>query len=177
MFTKEEKAVYMAEKYRIQREEFKNLLGGICTVCGAAEELEFDHIDWTKKSFNFSRYYGRFSKSKALAELDKCQLLCVEHHKQKSAGDWAEQSALKTFTHGTTYGWMKKSCRCEECLAARNKYNEARRSSRSEGSRLPYGREAEHGTILMYRRKCRCNECRAANTAYARQLKVPTTIK
>lgn len=73
----------------------------------------------------------------------------------------------KGWAHGTPYGWMKKGCRCQVCLAARDLWNGKRRLARS-GARGPYGRLSDHGDFLHYKRGCHCDLCRVANTAHVR---------
>jgi hypothetical protein len=75
--------------------------GGRCQVCGynrCSEALEFHHTDSSGKDFSISeRGYTR-SWIKVQEELDKCQLLCAnchrEHHAQVAApsGNWRMNS-------------------------------------------------------------------------------------
>ena len=58
-------------------------LGGKCVGCGATENLQFDHIDRTKKSFTIGKYMG-YTLEKLIEEADKCQLLCKECHQYKT---------------------------------------------------------------------------------------------
>lgn len=67
------------------------LLGGVCVVCGTAENLDFDHIDPKTKLFRIKAML-RTSAEKFWAEVAKCQLLCRPHHIEKSN---AEGSTLK----------------------------------------------------------------------------------
>lgn len=68
--------------YRRKRQAAIEYLGGKCVVCGATNNLEFDHVDPSTKEMSISRFLRRrFEVYKA--ELDKCQLLCYEHHKNK----------------------------------------------------------------------------------------------
>lgn len=60
-------------------------LGGKCAYCGyqkCAAALEFHHIDSSTKSFGIGA--KGFSKSwdKIKTELDKCQLICSNCHKE-----------------------------------------------------------------------------------------------
>lgn len=74
---------YMA-RYRERRRKWaRNSLGGRCAVCGSEEELEFDHIDRATKLFAIGAMW-QMSWSMLTAELAKCQLLCKEHHLEKS---------------------------------------------------------------------------------------------
>lgn len=154
---------YHRDYYYKRRKRVYDYLGGKCVLCGASEDLEIDHIDRAAKSFNVSE---RLSLTPdARAELDKCQLLCATHHREKTS---RENSG---FTHGTMYGWMKKRCNCSECSVARNAYNVSRieqRSVASHSKRGPYNLQAEHGTRRCYSRGCRCAECRSANAAAER---------
>lgn len=63
--------------------KFKDLLGGVCVVCGTTERLEFDHIDPSTKLFDIAKGWARAEKI-VLEELEKCQLLCKQHHDEKS---------------------------------------------------------------------------------------------
>ena len=58
-------------------------LGGKCVGCGATENLQFDHIDRTKKSFTIGKCMG-YALEKLIEEADKCQLLCKECHQYKT---------------------------------------------------------------------------------------------
>jgi len=66
------------------RERLRAELGGKCTECGSAEDLHFDHIDPTTKSFSISARVRDTSIARLLEEVRKCQLLCSEHHKEKT---------------------------------------------------------------------------------------------
>ena len=90
MRTAEEKAayneylrVYMNNRYAARRAEAIDILGGECVECGTTDNLEFDHIDPTTKSFSIGRG-SSFSDERWYAELEKCQILCHEHHVIKS---------------------------------------------------------------------------------------------
>lgn len=117
---------YHREYYRKRREAIFDYLGGRCAECGTADNLEVDHIDKTQKQFNIS---SKLSVKNNKEELDRCQLLCKTHHREKTA---IENSG---FTHGTVYGWMKAKCACSDCLTHKrlwqNNRNEKRRASRN----------------------------------------------
>ena len=131
--TDEERRTYDREYYhRTRRPKLVEYLGGKCAVCGTTEDLQFDHIDPEDKSFDIK---GRLTLSDEVkAELDKCQLLCGPHHREKSA---REQSG---FEHGTTYAWMKKKCDCAVCYAAKRIWHDDRNAQRRTGKRGPYKR-------------------------------------
>lgn len=102
---------YHREYYYKRRQKLLDYLGARCAECGATEQLHFDHIDRTTKNFDIRDNLTLNDEVKA--ELDKCQLLCKEHHFSKTS---KEQSG---FTHGTMYGWMKKKCTCNSCIDAK----------------------------------------------------------
>lgn len=55
---------------------------GPCVKCGASGELDVDHIDPEQKISNRVWSWG---KARRLAELAKCQVLCVKCHAEKTA--------------------------------------------------------------------------------------------
>lgn len=66
-----------------------NYLGGKCAICGydsCVEALEFHHINPEEKEFAIS---GKFNISweKLKHELDKCQLLCANCHRELHSND------------------------------------------------------------------------------------------
>ena len=160
--------------YYKRRAKMIAYLGVACAHCGSTDRLEFDHIDPELKSFEIKQNMT-LNNPEVRAELDKCQLLCRPCHEVKTA---AENTGI---THGTRTGWMRSKCRCEDCDTSRRAWYDERNAARraeyehTSAPRLPYGRPAEHGEILMYRRGCKCVECKAANAAYARELKARKT--
>lgn len=79
----EQRRAYFTAYYHKRKAEYVELLGGKCVKCGAAHDLEFDHVESSSKSFTLTKFMN-FSKKKALEELKKCQLLCRECHKKKT---------------------------------------------------------------------------------------------
>lgn len=149
---------YHREYYYKRRARLIAVLGDRCVKCGDTHDLQFDHIDPEQKSFNISANLTA-SNPKVLEELAKCQLLCADCHREKSAID------NSGWTHGTLYGYQYMKCRCDQC-------RERKRGSRgSRVARAAYGRPAEHGEVLRYRRGCRCTDCRSANADHARELR------
>jgi len=64
-------------------------LGGKCVVCGTTHNLQFDHIKREGKKYNITEKLTiKFDNLKE--ELDKCQLLCVPCHLEKTAKEWAD---------------------------------------------------------------------------------------
>lgn len=98
-------------------------LGGRCVRCGSEDDLEFDHVDPSKKSYSLM---GRWSHGweANLEELNKCQLLCESCHKDKHAP-----------RHGTISMYRNRRCRCDECRKVWNQktieYKKAARERRS----------------------------------------------
>lgn len=77
---------YHQKRYTKRIGELLEYLGGCCAVCGATQELEFDHIDPKSKEFAItSKWTRRWEVLQP--ELDKCQLLCKEHHLEKTKAD------------------------------------------------------------------------------------------
>jgi hypothetical protein len=61
-----------------------------CAICGVNDVrvLEFDHIDPTKKSFGIAKALTyTFSWERILNEVSKCQILCANCHKIKTASE------------------------------------------------------------------------------------------
>lgn len=114
---------YHREYSRKRRAALLALLGEECAKCGSREDLQFDHVDPSEKSFNISSNMTA-SNQIVRQELAKCQLLCGDCHRAKSAVEAAG------FTHGTLYGWMKKKCGCSTCFASKRRWHEARNERR-----------------------------------------------
>lgn len=106
-------------------------LGGKCVKCGVTEDLQFDHVDPSTKSFGIHQNMT-LNNPIVRAELDKCQLLCRPHHEDKTA---EEHSG---FTHGTIYAWMRMKCRCDVCRPVWRAWHDERNAKRRTGVRGPY---------------------------------------
>lgn len=62
--------------------------GGCCELCGysrCVEALEFHHEDPSEKEFGLGQRGLTRSWEKIKAELDKCQLLCANCHREVHA--------------------------------------------------------------------------------------------
>lgn len=109
------KAMYVRERTTRRHTENRawaiDFLGGCCKSCGTQEDLEFDHVDPSTKSFNLGSHLGRYSLKKLKAELVKCQLLCTACHKVKTG----------VAECGTRSGYVK-GCRCADCTEANRVY-------------------------------------------------------
>lgn len=90
------KATYRVNAQRRRqrlRDEFrKNMIayadGKYCIDCGETDSVtfEFDHIDPATKSFNVSQAVRLgYSWEKVLEEIKKCQIVCANCHKRRSA--------------------------------------------------------------------------------------------
>ena len=109
--------------YRLRRQPERKVqaiayLGGQCAHCGAVENLQFDHIVPSLKSFDVLTVGYSLSWERLRIELDKCQLLCVACHITKSVTERGQQ--LARGTHGTLSAY--RHCgppKCDECKAAK----------------------------------------------------------
>ena len=109
---------YRKEKYPQHREKIINMLGGVCSSCGATSNLQVDHIDPDTKEFDPLAFPPK-SKERIEKELAKCQLLCSDCHEIKSARDQGKKPAKGT--HGTLSSY--RHCKCRKCKDAWNKYH------------------------------------------------------
>jgi 5-methylcytosine-specific restriction endonuclease McrA len=78
--------VYMTERRGRIRAEIVALLGGKCVWCGSTDDLHFDHKDPKSKLFDIASGLDR-PRAQLLAEVEKCQLLCGPHHREKTLND------------------------------------------------------------------------------------------
>ena len=103
---------YMLRRYHEKRADILGRLGGECVWCGSKENLEVDHIDPKNKSFTISKLWS-MSEATVRKEVDKCQLLCYNCHREKSGGDISN--------------WMKSSgqreCSCGKFFDSHSKYS------------------------------------------------------
>lgn len=97
---------YMAKRYKDIMSSIHDHLGGICVECGVDSQLHIDHIDPTTKKFTIGRTASSKNKKELWEEVDKCQLLCVECHKNKHEAAHGKRSMYN------------KGCRCVDCIAA-----------------------------------------------------------
>lgn len=99
-----------------RKELLKELLGGKCVGCGIDSNLEFDHVIPEDKSFEIAGNRIELGLERMLVELQKCQLLCSDCHKAKTAADVAVDD------HGVPSMYSNKGCRCDVCRVAWNEY-------------------------------------------------------
>lgn len=89
--TKEIRVAKQIERRKELLIEAKLSLGGKCVWCGTTENLEFDHIDDSKKEHNVGNAV-RNTREIFWNEVGKCQLLCVScHNKRTTAQKRAKQ--------------------------------------------------------------------------------------
>lgn len=83
-----------AKAYRDKkRQEFRDQIYGFlinqsCNDCGESDirVLEFDHLDKDKKAFSISQAFKLGKKPEEIdAEIKKCQILCANCHKKRTA--------------------------------------------------------------------------------------------
>jgi 5-methylcytosine-specific restriction endonuclease McrA len=115
---------YIREWRRARRKKLTELMGGKCVECGSTSELQFDHIDPTSREFVIATSLNN-SWERLLAEISKCQLLCLDCHCIKS---YKERGRSKS-AHGTYAYYINKRCRCVDCRRANNLYVKSRRKA------------------------------------------------
>lgn len=84
---------YQKERYAKEKGELIKKLGGKCVMCGATEDLEFDHKDKSTKTFSIT---AKLHSADIDSELEKIQLLCHDCHLQKTHKDcgWNDYSSI-----------------------------------------------------------------------------------
>lgn len=103
-----------ANKYIVRRREWAlEYLGGRCVKCRTVNNLQFDHIDKNNCSFRIGANF-KTTMVRLRGELDKCQLLCKEHHLEKTLMERGWNKA----SHGSTGMYVNRKCRCEACKSA-----------------------------------------------------------
>jgi len=111
---------YMLDRYHTQREKLLKLLDNKCTKCGSTENLEFDHIDPSTKSFTIGKL-NTMAFYKAVEEVKKCQLLCQSCHNSKTINEKGFQEVKGKDVHGTLSSC--RYCKCDICKTFKNEYN------------------------------------------------------
>jgi predicted HNH restriction endonuclease len=83
---------YLIEAVKKRRRDLRakaiELKGGRCEICGYSrcpDALEFHHLDDAKKDFGISAKGYTRSWEKVKNELNKCQLLCANCHRELHA--------------------------------------------------------------------------------------------
>lgn len=118
---------YMANRRARRLADLRQMLGGKCARCGTTDDLQFDHVDPSTKTFEISGRKLDGPWDDLLAEVAKCQLLCEPCHIKKTAEDRPE------CPHGA-WRYRRYGCRCVTCEAGtkvgRERWNETRRQRR-----------------------------------------------
>jgi hypothetical protein len=81
--TKDQRRLYFKERKQNNKKYLIDMLGGKCVGCGTTKNLQFDHIDRTKKSFCIGKRLAS-NLEKLIEEANKCQLLCENCHQHKT---------------------------------------------------------------------------------------------
>lgn len=118
-YTGEQKREYQRNWLSNRRKEWIDSQGGVCAECGSTENLEVDHKDKNTKTHPVATLWSR-SKHIRDAELKKCQVLCEDCHKVKSANEAAKKQ------HGTINMYERHGCRCIECKQSKANKNRLR---------------------------------------------------
>src|SRR5689334_20084212 len=114
----EQKREYQRQWVAARRAEYFE--GKSCAVCGSTEQLELDHIHPDEKKYSPAALWGMSEKNpNRIAELAKCQVLCFDHHKEKTKIWWASKAQ-----HGRTL--YAKGCKCDICKEAQRLHNAQR---------------------------------------------------
>jgi hypothetical protein len=113
----EKKRAYQREWYAKRRASY--LEDKSCAVCGSTDRLEVDHKDPKQK---LSHRVWSWTATRREAELEKCQVLCYEHHLEKT-----KRQAEESRQHGHTL--YRHGCRCDICKQAQREHNARRYAS------------------------------------------------
>jgi hypothetical protein len=148
-------------------------LDGVCARpgCGSTEDLEFDHIDRSTKSFTISDGLDR-PWIELIDEIMKCQLLCRPHHTEKSI----EYGDIRTVDHGAGKSG-KRNCSCAACKVRKREYMRTfMQGKRVRKNNKPYPGPGRYGTVEHGGGKtgkygCKCDPCKARKAEYARNLR------
>ena len=73
MGSKEEQREYQRLWRRARRNKYLAVHGNKCRLCESQEDMEFDHIDRSKK---VDHNIWSWTEDRIVEELSKCQLLC-----------------------------------------------------------------------------------------------------
>lgn len=128
MKTKEEQRAYQRQWIAKRRLDWIEE-NGPCVSCGSSSRLEVDHIDPSTKSMPVRDIWSRREEVRN-AELSKCQVLCYECHKKKTAKDLSDH-----FTIARECGTRQKyaqGCRCEPCTEALRAHWRERRAKKKD---------------------------------------------
>lgn len=111
---------YLLRRYHARMAAAKAFLGGKCVKCDATENLHLDHIDPKTKHKPLSKMWT--NEVRFWEEVRKCQLLCEDHHIEKTYLDMGWKKAKGV--HGAP--GSHKYCKCSECSKAWAAYQRQR---------------------------------------------------
>ena len=117
-YTTWDRSEYDRQRYEAWKARLIELLGGKCAKCESTEDLQFDHVSRELKEFAIMKRWNR-SETELQEELNKCQLLCGPHHKEKTASEVRNP-------HGGGLTGIK-GCSCDLCHERRNQYSRDRK--------------------------------------------------
>ncbi len=127
MYTKEQRRSYQSQYRARRRESAIEALGGCCVRCGSVKDLEFDHVDPSTKVCSIASMIDA-AQDRFEEELAKCQLLCVNCHKDKTSVEISRlmlgrepANKIRNPRHGTERRY-RDGCRCEPCKDWRRLY-------------------------------------------------------
>lgn len=176
LYQREYQRLYQSNLYHKRMNIAREILGGVCVVCGTRENLEMDHVNSSEKSFGIAQGYSR---KDFLEEVAKCQLLCRKHHNLKTIEslDNPQMVSVNKDVHGSGYMYIQKKCRCALCKTwyyfykhKEVKYGDAVKEALAVAWKKDFIR---HGTRAGYLKERRlklesCESCREANATYTR---------
>jgi|688.fasta_scaffold475553_1 5-methylcytosine-specific restriction endonuclease McrA len=121
---------YQLKRYYRRKQDAIVYLGEKCAVCGSIQNLQFDHINPAEKSYTITKKITSSNWNDLCKELDKCQLLCISCHQQKTNTFLKKHASLNKKTkklHGSYYGVYTLKCDCDLCSSYRTDRNLKRR--------------------------------------------------
>jgi len=109
-YTGQKKKDYQLKWIKARRKKYLDQMGP-CFFCGSSENIEFHHIDPTKKE---SHKIWSWSDDRIQAELKQCIPLCNKCHIK-----FHSILKQKPLLHGTLHAYQKYKCRCKYCRLAK----------------------------------------------------------
>jgi 5-methylcytosine-specific restriction endonuclease McrA len=113
----DQKSKKRAKRRARKRNYLKKILGNKCKKCGSKKQLEFDHLNPTKKKFKISKFID-LDINNLIDEVNQCQLLCKKCHHKKTLST----NEYSFSRHGTITKYKRDKCRCSKCKAAYEYY-------------------------------------------------------
>lgn len=112
-YTGEQKRLYDLKWRKTRRQDWIDSQGGCCAVCGSEDRLEVDHVDPATKLMEPAAIWSRRQEVRD-EELAKCQVLCYDHHREKTNSDLTLLAGPDVHGTNRTYN---NGCRCDDCKA------------------------------------------------------------